>query len=96
MDVQIVTPENHTKVEGDKVTVRFSVVSSKPIVEARIYLDGDEKKVITSGDYLTTLEISTGQHSLRVTAKNNEGAEESKTIEFAVNTDYIATSSATI
>jgi len=96
MDVQIVTPENHSKVEGDKVTVRFSVVSSKPIVEARIYLDGDEKKVFTSDDYLTILEISTGQHSLRVTAKNNEGAEESKTIEFAVNTDYIATSSATI
>ncbi|HBC45080.1 MAG: hypothetical protein UX08_C0010G0037 [Candidatus Collierbacteria bacterium GW2011_GWB1_45_35] len=96
MDVQIVTPENHSKVEGDKVTVRFLVVSSKPIVEARIYLDGNEKKVITSGDYLTTLEISSGQHSLRVTAKNNEGAEESKTIEFAVNTDYIATSSATI
>ncbi len=90
MDVQIVTPENHSKVEGDKVTVRFLVVSSKPIVEARIYLDGNEKKVITNGDYLTTLEISSGQHSLRVTAKNNEGAEESKTIEFAVNTDWVS------
>lgn len=90
MDIQIVTPTQHARVDGDQVTFRFSVVSSKPIVEARLILDGVTEQIFTEGPYLKTLKMTTGNHSLKVTAKNNEGAEESKIIDFAVNQDYIS------
>ncbi|KKS94555.1 MAG: hypothetical protein UW68_C0011G0022 [Candidatus Collierbacteria bacterium GW2011_GWB1_44_6] len=92
MDIQIVTPSDHSRVDGDQVTIRFSVVSSKPIVEARLYLDGVLEQVFTEGTYIKTIKITTGQHSIRATAKNNEGAEESKTSDFGVNQDYISPS----
>lgn len=90
MDIQIVSPDNRSRVDGDQVTIRFSVVSSKPIVEARLYLDGVMEQIFTDGTYLKTMKVSTGNHTLRITAKNNEGAEESKTIDFAVNQDYLS------
>ncbi len=90
MDIQIVTPGNKSRVDGDQVTVRFSVTSTKPVVEAKLYLDGVEEQVFTDSNYIKTIKLNTGNHSLRVTAKNNEGAEESKTIDFAVNQDYVS------
>lgn len=90
MDIQIVTPENHSRVNGDEVTIRFSVVSGKPIVEVRVYMDGILEQTITDGVYLKKLKVTTGQHSLRITAKNNEGKEESKTHDFGVNVDYVS------
>ncbi len=91
MDIQIVTPINQGRVNGDQVTVRFSVVSGKPVVEARVYLDGNLSKTFTdSGPYSVSLPVTTGQHSVRVLAKNNEGTEESKTHDFAVNADWIS------
>jgi len=91
MDIQISTPTNHGRVDGDQVTVRFSVVSSKPVVEARIYLDGSVAKSFTdAGPYSASIPVTTGQHSIRVWAKNNEGVEDSKTNDFAVNMDWIS------
>lgn len=88
MDIQITTPANHSRIDGDEVTIRFSVASSKPISEVRVYMDGTLEKTITDGNYVLKLKVTTGQHSLRVTAKNNEGNEESKTSDFGVNMDY--------
>ncbi len=88
MDIQITTPANHSRIDGDEVTIRFSVASSKPITEVRVYMDGTLERTITDGNYVFKLKVTTGQHSLRVTAKNNEGVEESKTSDFAVNIDY--------
>ncbi len=88
MDIQITTPSNHSRIDGDEVTIRFSVASSKPITEVRVYIDGTLERTVTDGNYVLKLKVTTGQHTLRVTAKNNEGTEESKTSDFAVNTDY--------
>lgn len=90
MDIQIVTPANHSRVDGDEVTIRFSVASGKPVVEARIYMDGVLEQTITDGVYIKKLRVTTGQHSLRITARNNEGKEESKTSDFGVNVDYVS------
>ncbi len=90
MDIQIVTPANNGRVDGDEITIRFSVVSDKPIVEARIFIDGNLEQTITDGVYLKKMKIATGQHSLRIAARNNEGKEESKTSDFAVNVDYLS------
>ena len=91
MDIQIVTPAHQSRVDGDQVTVRFSVVSSKPIVEARMYLDDVQlEPVITDGNYLKSIKVTTGLHSLKITAKNNEGAQESKTSDFGVNQEWVS------
>ena len=90
MDIQITTPANSSRSDGDEITIRFSVVADKPIVEAKIFLDGNLETTITDGVYIKKIKVSTGQHSLRIAARNNEGKEESKTSEFAVNTDYLS------
>lgn len=90
MDIQIVTPGNESRIDGDQVTIRFSIVSAKPIVEARLYLDGTQEQIFTGGDYIKTIKVSTGLHTVKITAKNNEGTEESKTSNFAVNIDYVS------
>lgn len=90
MDIQIVTPADRARVDGDQVTIRFSVVSAKPIVEARLYLDGTQEQIFTGGDYIKTIKVSTGLHTVKIVAKNNEGVEESKINSFAVNIDYVS------
>ena len=64
MDIQIVTPGDQSRVDGDQITIRFSVASSKPIVEARIYLDGTLEETITDGNYIRTLKTTTVNFAL--------------------------------
>ena len=89
VDVQIVSPGNRSRVDGDTVTVRFNVVSTKPIVEASIYIDGTLEQVFSEGPYIKQIRLSNGQHQVKITAKNNEGGESSNTHSFAMNTDWI-------
>jgi hypothetical protein len=89
MDIQIVSPNDHARVDGDTVTFRITVVSSKPIVEVKLYVDDNLEQTFTEEPYLKQLKLSTGQHSVRVTAKDNEGKEESKAHNFGVNTDWV-------
>jgi len=90
IDIQIVTPGDKSRVDGDEVTIRFTVASQKPITEARVYLDGNLEQTFTEEPYTKKIRLSTGQHEVRVWVKNNEGKEESKTYQFAVNTDWVA------
>jgi penicillin-binding protein 1C len=89
MDIQIVSPGDHSRVDGETVTFRVTVVSSKPIVEVKFFVDGTLEQTFTEEPYLKQIKLSTGQHSVRVTARNNEGKEESKTNNFAVGTDWV-------
>lgn len=90
MDIQIVTPGNETRVDGDEVTFRFSIASGKPITEVKLYLDDTLEQTFTDGVYLKTIKVTTGRHSVRIVAKNNEGSEVSKSSNFAVNIDYVS------
>jgi len=95
MDIQIVSPNDHARV-GDSVIFRFTIVSLKPIVEARLFLDDNLEQTFTEGPYISR-EIrfpsgqagNPGQHTVRVTARDNEGKEESRTHNFAVNMDWV-------
>lgn len=89
MDVQIVSPNHQSRVDGDTVTIRVNVVSSKPIVEVKFYVDGTLEQTFTDVPYVKELKLSTGQHSVQVTAKNNEGQEGSNRHDFSVNTDFV-------
>ena len=90
MDVQISSPGNQSRIDGDKTTVRFSVASDKPVIEARIYLDGTVVKIFTDSNYIYDIDLTTGNRNLRVWAKNSDGKEVSKSIDFAVNQDWIS------
>ena len=90
MDIQIVSPSNQSRTDGDSVTFRMTVVSSKPIVEVRLFVDDTLEQTFTSEPYSVSVKLSTGQHTVRVTAKNNEGTEGSKTQSFSVNTDWVS------
>jgi len=89
MDIQIVSPGDHSRVNGDSVTFRVNVVSSKPIVEVKIYVDGTLEQSFIEEPYLSrAISLPTGQHSVKVSARNNEGNEESKTHMFGMNTEW--------
>ncbi len=90
MDVQIVSPGNQSRVDGDTVTFRVNVTSVKPIVEVKFYVDGTLEQTFSEAPYSMSLKLSNIQHAFRVVAKNNEGQEGSNTHEFGVNTDWKA------
>jgi membrane peptidoglycan carboxypeptidase len=90
MDIQIVSPADRSRVDGS-VTFRIAVVSSKPIVEVKLFVDDVLERSFTDLPYLSDpIGFSTGMHSVRVTARNNEGGEQSKTQSFSVNTDWVS------
>lgn len=89
MDIQIVSPGDHSRVDG-AVTFRVTVVGSKPIVEVKLFVDDTLERTFTDPPYQSDpITFSDGQHILKVTARNNEGGEEAKTISFAVNKDWV-------
>jgi len=90
MDIQIVSPGNESRTDGDQVTFRFSIVSTTPVVEAKLFVDGNLEQTFSDTTYIKTIKLTTGNHSARVWAKNSEGKETDKTINFALNVDYVA------
>jgi len=100
IDIQISSPSNKSRVDGDTISIKYSIASSKTLTESRLYIDDVLEQ--TFGSELSVskqVKVTTGKHKLRVVGKNNEGKEESKTHEFTVNmdwTDNVATSSGTI
>lgn len=89
IDIQIVTPSNEFRVDGDSLTVRYTVVGTKAIVESKLFIDDVLEQVYGSDQSVSkTVKVNTGKHTLRVTAKNSEGKEESKTHNFAVNMNW--------
>lgn len=92
MDVQIVSPENMSRVDGDSVTIRVNIVSSKPIVEVKFFVDWTLEQTFIEAPYMKVVKFPSGtigQHTVRVTARNNEGQEGSNTHEFGVNTNWV-------
>lgn len=97
IDIQISTPTQKSRIDGDTLSIKYAIASSKPLVESRIYIDDVlEQSFGTDLAVSKQVKVTTGKHKVKVVAKNNEGKEESKTIDFAVNidwTDSTATSS---
>ncbi len=97
IDIQIISPTNKSRIDGDTLSVKYTVVSSKDLVETRLYIDGTLEQTFGSESSVSKqIKVTTGKHSLKIVAKNSEGKEESKQIDFGVNvdwTDSVATSS---
>lgn len=89
MDIQIVSPNDGSKVEGDTVVFRINVVSSKPVVEVKLYVDGVLEQTFTEQPYQSReIALPKGQHKVEVKARDNEGKEQSRTHHFGMNEDW--------
>ena len=89
LDVQIVYPNHHSRVDGETITIRFAIASLKPVVEAKLFIDGTLEQVFTEEPYKKEIKLSEGKHSVQVVAKDNEGKEDSETNDFSVNKDWV-------
>lgn len=89
IDIQIVSPGNKSRIDGDSLSVKYTVATSKGLAETRIYVDGTlEATYGPESSVSRSIKVTTGKHSLRIVAKDSDGKEESKTHDFAVNVDW--------
>ena len=90
--VSIRSPGNESKVEisDKKVEVRARITSLSSIKEVKIFINGDEKKVI-GGDrdeISETFELENGKYEIKVRAENEKGKSGESTIKIGINEDW--------
>ena len=88
MDVRIISPGDKSRVDGEEVTIRFSVASNKPVIKAELSIDGTVDQIFTDNNYIKKVKLTTGTHTIKVLAVNSEGKEASSSISFSLNMDY--------
>lgn len=89
IDIQIVSPSHKSRIDGDSMTVRYTIAAKRAIAESKIFVDGVlEQSYGSDASVSKTIKVTTGKHTLKVVVKNDEGKEESKTNEFSVNVDW--------
>lgn len=89
MDIKIVSPSDHQRIDGDTVTIRATVASTSPVSRVDIYVDDTLEKSFDSQPYVLDLShLSQGNHKIRVHARNSDGKERDTSIEFAMNADW--------
>ena len=88
IDVQIVSPKDRSRVDGETVTIRFEVFSNKEIDWAKLYIDGELEKEFTSLPYSKEIKLTDGQHTIRVLARDEDGRESDRIHEFGMNEDW--------
>ena len=89
VDIQIVSPGDKSRIDGDTLAVKYTVASNKGLVETRIYIDDVLEATLGSETSVTRdIKVTTGKHNLRIVGKDADGREDSKTYSFAVNMDW--------
>jgi hypothetical protein len=87
LDIQIVTPGDKSRVDGD-VQVRFEVTSSSELTAVELWTDGIMEKKFDSAPYSIKLTLATGNHNLKVVARNKDNKSAEKAIDISVNVDF--------
>ena len=88
IDVQIISPRDRSRVDGETVTVRFEVSSNKPIDWVKLYVDGELEQEFKSVPYSKEIKLLDGQHIIRVLARDEDGRESDRIHEFGMNEDW--------
>jgi 1A family penicillin-binding protein len=87
--VEIVTPKDRSRVDGNNIEVRFEVFSDKEIEWVDLYLDGNKEKRFEEKPYVKTFDgLSDGIHKIRVVGHNKDGVEGDRIHEFGVNVEW--------
>ncbi len=93
ISVNITNPTSRSRSDGETIEIRFDVFSDKSIDWVQLYLDGNLEETYTSLPYRKSFSLSTGNHAVRVVAKNSSGNTAEQITEFAVNQDFVTPSS---
>jgi len=90
--VSIRSPNNESKVETSdkKVEVRARLTSIEPIKETKIWINGQEKKIISGDreDITETFELENGKYEIKVQSWNEKGKSGESTVKIGVNEDW--------
>lgn len=86
--VEIVSPKNESRVDGNQVQVKVTVFSDKPISWVDLYIDGNKEKRWEKGPYEATYTLDNGIHEIRAVGHNEAGVESDRVSRFGVNTDF--------
>lgn len=86
--VNITNPTSRSRIDGGMIEIRFDVFSDKTVEWVELYLDGKMEQTFISLPYRKTFNLSTGNHTVRILAKNTDGNTAEQTIEFAINQDW--------
>jgi len=90
MDIKIVSPSDRERVNNEEVTIRIEVASAKPISNIQLHIDGNLESTFTEQTFARKIKLPDGNHKIRVIARNTEGKEVDKTIDFAINRDWVS------
>jgi len=90
IDIKIISPGDKSKVDGEEVSIRLEVASTKPLSRVELFIDDTSEQIFTGEPYFLIRKLSQGNHKIRVFVRNNEGKETDKTIEFGVGQDWIS------
>lgn len=88
IDVQIISPKDRSRADGETVTIRFEISSNKAIDWVKLYIDGVEEPEFTSLPYSREIILGDGQHIIRVLARDEDGRESDRIHEFGMNEDW--------
>ncbi|MFH1561337.1 MAG: penicillin-binding protein [Patescibacteria group bacterium] len=84
IEVGIDSPANHATVENN-FPVKIKANGVKKIVEVIVYVDDQEKKVFTSKPYELDLSLDDGTYTIKVVARDTDGATGEREAEIGVN-----------
>ena len=90
ININILSPGDKSRVDGEEVTVRFDVASVRPVSRVELAVDGTIETVFESEPYVRKIRLSQGNHTIRVVVRDIDGREVEKSHEFGVNQDWIS------
>jgi len=84
VDVSIESPSNQSTV-GSSFDIKINTTSLKKIVEVKMWIDGNEKKVWNERPYEMNMSLPDGVHKIKVSAKDKDGNTAEREAQFGVN-----------
>jgi penicillin-binding protein 1C len=87
VNVGIDNPGNHSTV-GNSFDIRVTTNSIKKIVEVKLWIDDEEKKVWTERPFEMTVNLEDGPHIIKVKATDRDGDNQERESYFGVNTAW--------
>ena len=85
--VDFENPSNESK-QNNEFTVKLRTSSVNKIEEAKLWVNGEERKTWKDRPFETELNLNNGKYTLRAWVKDKEGNEASREIKIGVNMDW--------
>ncbi len=87
VDVSIESPSNESTV-GSTFDIKINTTSLKKIVEVKVWIDGNEKKIWNERPYEMSMSLSDGVHKIKASVKDKDGNTAEREAQFGVNVPW--------